>query len=52
MLIARARGFAIEHVPVVWENFEDTKVRLFSAVFSSLRDLARIQLFRMSGRYR
>ncbi len=52
VVIARARGFAIEHVPVVWENFEDTKVRLFNAILSSLRDLARIQFYRATGRYR
>ena len=52
VVIARALGLRIGQVPVVWQHFEGSKVRLGSAVVSSFRDLLRILGNRASGRYR
>ncbi len=52
VVIARSLGIKIGQVPVVWQHFGNSKVRLGHAVFTSLRDLGRIIWRRLLGRYR
>jgi len=52
VVIARAHELRIEQVPVVWRHEGGSKVRVLHAVFTSLRDLARIALRRAVGGYR
>ena len=51
-VIARALGLRLEEVSVVWSHVEGGKVRLLRASLSSARDLARILILRLAGRYR
>ena len=52
IVIALEQGLSIAQVPVRWQHEEDSKVRVGSAVFSSLGELARIRSNKQRGRYR
>lgn len=52
VVIARALGLRIEQLPVSWKNDPGSKVRLISAMTSSLRDLLRLTWRRWRGTYR
>jgi len=51
LFLARRFGYAIEEIPVSWENDERTKVRLLKDVARSLGDLVRIRLNALLGKY-
>ena len=51
VFLAEKKGFKILQQPVSWINRKDTRVRLNKVVFESLRDLLRIRIFDMQGRY-
>ena len=51
VVIAQVRSLRLAQVPVSWHHEDDTKVRLVSAVLGSLRDVGRITLRRLAGRY-
>jgi dolichyl-phosphate beta-glucosyltransferase len=50
--LVSALGLARATVPVRWSHVEQSKVEIRGACWSSLRDLCRIVLGRLSGRYR
>jgi dolichyl-phosphate beta-glucosyltransferase len=52
VVIARCLGLRIAQVPVEWRHHPGSKVRVPSAVFTSLCDMARILVHRAAGRYR
>ena len=52
VVIAQEQKFKLVQVPVKWHHEDDTKVRLISAVFGSLRELSLIFVRRLAGRYR
>jgi dolichyl-phosphate beta-glucosyltransferase len=52
VVIAAEQGKRVVQLPVTWRHEDDTKVRLGSAVLSSLRDLCKIRVRRMRGMYR
>ncbi len=52
VVIAHIQGLKLVQVPVLWRHEDDTKVRVLSAIASSLVDLMRILIARMQGRYR
>jgi dolichyl-phosphate beta-glucosyltransferase len=51
LFLARRFGYAIEEVPVSWENDDRTKVHLIRDVVRSLGDLVRIRLNALLGKY-
>jgi dolichyl-phosphate beta-glucosyltransferase len=52
VVIAEVQGFKLVQVPVSWHHEDDTKVRLWAAVFGSARELGRIAVRRWRGAYR
>lgn len=52
VVIARALGFSVSEVPVIWHHEPGSKVRLASAVTTSGRDLVKILARRARGGYR
>jgi dolichyl-phosphate beta-glucosyltransferase len=51
MFLAHKLGYNIKQVPISWENRDDTRVRLKSAVFESFRDLIKIRINNLLGKY-
>ena len=51
VFLAEKKGLKILQHPVSWINRKDTRVRLNRVVLESLRDLTRIRVFDMQGRY-
>lgn len=51
-LIARARGYSVMEHPVPWSHDPHSKVRPIANAAASLRDLGRLAVRRMAGRYR
>ena len=51
LFLARRFGYAIEEVPVSWENDERTKVHLVRDVVRSFSDLLRIKINALLGKY-
>jgi len=49
--LAEKKDFKILEYPVSWVNRKDTRVRLNKVVLESLRDLVRIRILDMQGRY-
>lgn len=51
LYLAQLNGFRIQEMPVVWRNDEETKVRLWKDVVTSLLGLFRIRAYHVLGRY-
>lgn len=51
IFLAKKYGYTISQVPIVWENREDTRVRLGSAVITSFLDLLKIRAYDLFGYY-
>lgn len=51
LFLARKLGYTVFEKAVVWSDDRDTKVKLSSAVFTSLAELFRIRLYELTGRY-
>ncbi len=52
VVIAQELNFKLAQVPVTWRHEDNTKVRLASAIFASLRELTVIRWKRFRGEYR
>jgi dolichyl-phosphate beta-glucosyltransferase len=52
LFLARKFGFPVKDIPVVWEDYDDTKVRLMAASVASFSDLFRIRWYQITGQYR
>ncbi len=51
LFLAHKYGYEIKEIPVAWKNRKDTKVKLFDAVVTSLRDLLLIRWWNIQGKY-
>lgn len=51
IFLSKKYGYKISQVPIVWENREDTRVRLGSAVFTSFVDLLKVRAYDILGYY-
>lgn len=51
IFLSKKFGYSISQIPIVWENREDTRVRLGSAVITSFVDLIKIRIFDLLGYY-
>lgn len=51
IFLAKKFGLKITEIPIVWKNREDTRVRLKSVVLETFRDLFKIRLNDLSGKY-
>lgn len=52
LVIARRNGCRVEEVPVEWYHRPSSSVNVLTAPFSSLREIGRIKLNDLAGRYR
>jgi dolichyl-phosphate beta-glucosyltransferase len=52
LYLAKLKGFRVQELPVVWRNDQETKVRLWRDVITSLLGLLRIRLYHFQGKYR
>lgn len=51
VFLSKKYGYKISQVPIIWENREDTRVRLGSAVVTSFFDLLKVRLYDLLGYY-
>lgn len=51
MFLSHKLGYNIKQVPVSWVNRGDTRVRLKSVVFESFKDLVKIRIYDLLGKY-
>lgn len=51
IFLAKKLGFRITELPVHWSNRKDTKVKLKHVVFETLRDLLKIRIYNLLGKY-
>jgi len=51
LFLAKKYGYSIKQVPVKWVNREDTRVKLGSVVFESLKDLIMVRINDLRKRY-
>jgi dolichyl-phosphate beta-glucosyltransferase len=52
LFLAKKIGFEIKDIPVIWENSDETKVKLIAASMVSFTDLIKIRWNNLSGKYR
>ena len=51
VFLAEKYGYKVCEYPVTWVNRKDTRVRLNKVIFESLRDLIKIRILALQGRY-
>lgn len=51
VFLAEKYGYKILQYPVAWVNRKDTRVKLNKVIFESLRDLVKIRIFDIQGKY-
>ena len=51
LFLANKLGYKIRQMPVSWENREDTRVSLGSAIITSFIDLLKVRVYNILGRY-
>jgi len=51
VFLAEKYGYKVCEYPVTWVNRKDTRVRLNKVIFESLRDLIKIRIFALQGKY-
>jgi len=52
LYLVRLKGYRVKEVPVVWRNDQETKVRLWRDIITSLLGLFLIRVYHAMGRYR
>ena len=51
LFLAKALGYKIKQVPIVWKNRGDTRVKLKNVIFESFSDLLKIRVNHLQGKY-
>jgi dolichyl-phosphate beta-glucosyltransferase len=51
IFLAKKYGFSINQSPITWKNREDSRVKLKSIVFETFRDLLKIRINDLQGKY-
>ena len=51
IFLSKKYGYKISQVPIIWENREDTRVRLGNAIATSFMDLLKIRVYDLLGYY-
>lgn len=51
LFLAKKFGYAVEQIPIVWKNREDTRVRLKTVILETFRDLINVRIFDLLGKY-
>lgn len=51
LYLAKINGYKIKQVPIVWKNRGDTRVKLKNVILESLRDLLKIRVNDLQGKY-
>lgn len=52
LYIAHLRGYGIRQIPVSWRHDDDSKVKVWRAVFSSAGELLRMKYYQLRGYYK
>lgn len=51
LFLAKKYGFTVKEVPIIWEHKDTSKVKPFQATINSLREICRIKINELMGRY-
>jgi dolichyl-phosphate beta-glucosyltransferase len=51
IFLATIYSYSIHETPIVWENREESRVKMGEAALESLRDLCKIRYYHLTGRY-
>lgn len=51
LFLAKKFDFSIEEVPIFWKNREDTRVKLKTVILETFRDLIKVRIYDVLGKY-